>query len=127
MAVYGLTLLSFCYFVGVFLGDLLGKVLGVNSNVGGVGIAMLLLILLSEYLLKEDKLSQKAQDGIGFWSSMYIPVVVAMTAQQNVVAALSGGISAILAGVIAVLVAFILIKPITAIGAGKGKDKKVEV
>src|SRR5690554_257219 len=100
MAVYGLTLLSFCMFVGVWLGDLLGKIVGVNSNVGGVGFAMLFLILISDKLLNENKLSAEAQKGIGFWSSMYIPIVVAMSAGQNVVAAVSGGLAAILAGFI---------------------------
>ena len=33
--------------VGSLLGDILGKLIGVQANVGGVGIAMLLLIFLS--------------------------------------------------------------------------------
>jgi malonate transporter MadL subunit len=35
--------------------------------------------------------------GVGFWGAMYIPVVVAMAASQNVVAALRGGPVALLA------------------------------
>ncbi len=116
MVIYGLLLLSGCMYVGVLIGDILGKLTGVNSNVGGVGIAMLILILLSDYLLERDMLSGKAQAGIQFWSMMYIPVVVAMTASQNVVSALSGGPMAILAGVIAVAVAFAFIPMISKIG-----------
>ena len=47
MVIYGVALLSFCMLVGVFVGDILGKLIGVQANVGGVGIAMLLLIFLS--------------------------------------------------------------------------------
>ena len=86
-------------FVGMFFGDVLGVVTGVDSNVGGVGFAMLLLILASDWMLKKGKMSEKAQSGIQFWSAMYIPVVVAMTACQNVVAALSAGPMALVAGV----------------------------
>ncbi len=41
MAIYGVMLLSVCMFVGVLLGDILGVAVGVNSNIGGVGFAML--------------------------------------------------------------------------------------
>jgi len=116
MAIYGLTLLSFCFFAGTYIGDLLGKVLGVNSNVGGVGIAMLLLILISDKLMTENKLSKAAQQGVLFWSAMYIPVVVAMTAIQNVVSAVSGGPMAILAGVLAVAASFVFVKVLDKIG-----------
>ena len=44
-----------------------------------------------------------------FWSAMYIPVVVAMAAKQNVIAAISGGPVAILAGFCAVVLSFIMI------------------
>jgi len=127
VAIYGLALLSFCMLVGVYLGDILGKIVGVQANVGGVGFAMLFLILISDYLLKNNKLSKKAQEGIGFWSAMYIPIVVAMTARQNVVAAVKGGFAAILAGVIAVVVAFALVPVISKIGRGLDKEKSINM
>lgn len=123
MAIYGVAILSFCMFVGVLLGDILGVVLKVKANVGGVGFAMLLLVLIVEYLIKKGMLSPKAQEGIGFWSAMYIPIVVAMAAQQDVVAAVKGGPAAILAGLIAVVVAFLLVPVISKIG--KSSDKKI--
>ena len=43
MTIFGVALLAFCTLVGVFVGDLLGIVLGVKANVGGVGLAMMLL------------------------------------------------------------------------------------
>ena len=48
MVIYGVALLSFCMHTGVFVGDFLGDLIGVKANVGGVGIAMLLLIFLSD-------------------------------------------------------------------------------
>lgn len=124
MAIYGVALLSFCMFVGVFTGDLLGISLGVKANVGGVGFAMLLLILITEYCSKNNLLSEKSQAGIAFWSSMYIPIVVAMTAKQNVVAAIKGGPLAILAGVVAVSVAFAFIPIINKIGVSSKSESK---
>ena len=44
MVIYGVGLLAACMLAGVILGDLLGQLIGVQANVGGVGIAMLLLI-----------------------------------------------------------------------------------
>lgn len=116
MALYGLVLLSACMFIGVLVGDLLGVAVGVDANVGGVGFAMLLLIVVSDYLLEHELLSDKAQSGIEFWGMLYIPVVVAMTANQNVVAAISGGPMAILAGVVSVIVAFAFIPILNKIG-----------
>jgi hypothetical protein len=37
MTIFGVALLALCTLVGVFVGDLLGIVLGVKANVGGVG------------------------------------------------------------------------------------------
>ena len=44
MIIYGVALLAICTLAGVIMGDMLGVLLGVKSNVGGVGIAMILLI-----------------------------------------------------------------------------------
>jgi hypothetical protein len=44
MIIYGVAFLAICTLTGIFIGELLGKLLGVPANVGGVGIAMLLLI-----------------------------------------------------------------------------------
>lgn len=109
MAIYGVALLATCYIVGIFLGDVFGGLVGVKANVGGVGFAMLFLILLSNKGIDEGWLDSKAQSGIAFWSAMYIPIVVAMSSIQNVVAALKGGPLAIGGGVVGVAVAFALI------------------
>jgi len=117
MVIYGVALLAFCTLCGVFLGDILGALLGVQANVGGVGIAMLLLIILSSMSSKKLHLGIDTKSGIGFWSAMYIPIVVAMAARQNVVAALSSGWVAIVAGVAAVALSFALIPLFARIGS----------
>ena len=109
MIIYGVALLSLCTLAGLFIGEILGVMLGVPANVGGVGIAMLLLIFVGSYLGKRGLLSAKTEQGVEFWSAVYIPIVVAMAAQQNVLGALSGGPAAILAGIAAVAVAFALV------------------
>ena len=121
MVIYGVALLSFCMLVGVFVGDLLGETMGVQANVGGVGIAMLLLLVLSNLGSREAALSPITEKGIGFWSAMYIPIVVAMAARQNVFAALSGGWMAIVAGVAAVTASFAMIPLLARLGRG-GQD-----
>ncbi|MGU3667410.1 malonate transporter subunit MadL [Methylobacterium sp. A49B] len=91
MIVLGVALLAACTLIGVYLGDLLGLLLGVKANVGGVGIAMILLIAARLWLSRRGRLTKGVQFGVEFWAGMYIPIVVAMAAQQNVVAAVSGG------------------------------------
>ena len=98
MVIYGTALLAFCMLVGLVIGQVLGILLGVGKNVGGVGIAMLLLIVLSDWLRRRDRLPMPTQQGVLFWSSIYIPIVVAMAASQNVIKAASGGWLAFLAG-----------------------------
>jgi len=116
MIIYGVALLSLCTLMGLFLGDLLGVLLGIPANVGGVGIAMILLIFGGSYLVKKRPLHPKTEQGIEFWSAIYIPIVVAMAAQQNVYGALSGGPTAILAGTLAVVLSFMLVPVLTKLG-----------
>jgi malonate transporter MadL subunit len=117
MVVYGVALLSLCLLLGTYLGNVLGYLMGIDANVGGVGIAMLLLIILSNLSSKKFAMKPMTESGIHFWSAMYIPIVVAMAAKQNVVAALSSGWLAVIAGVAAVLVSFALVPVITRIGS----------
>lgn len=109
MLIYGVSFLAGCYMAGQLLGEILGALLGVKANIGGVGFAMLLLILSSTWSIQKGWLKKPEQSGITFWSGMYIPIVVAMSSIQNVIAALSGGIVAILGGLTAVILGFLLI------------------
>jgi len=116
LVIYGVGILAACFLSGIFLGDILGVLIGVQANVGGVGIAMLLLILLSDALVRRGRITPPTRQGVVFWSAIYIPVIVAMAAKQNVVAALKGGPMAFLAGALAVVVCFILVPVIGRIG-----------
>ncbi len=80
MVIYGVALLAFCTLCGVLLGNILGVLLGVKANVGGVGIAMVMLIILSNLSSHKFHLGSLTKSGIGFWSAMYIPIVVAIVA-----------------------------------------------
>jgi malonate transporter MadL subunit len=106
MVIYGVSFLGACYILGQLLGEFLAKWIGVKANVGGVGFAMLFLILANDYFNKRKLFSAEAEKGVLFWSQMYIPVIVAMSATQNVVVALDSGVLAILAGVIPVFMCF---------------------
>ena len=116
MAIYGTALLPICLISGLVAGKLIGMAIGIDANVGGVGIAMLLLILISGRLQSAGVMAKPTQSGVLFWSSIYIPIVVAMAASQNVRAAFSGGTVAIFAGVAVVVVSFAFVPLISRIG-----------
>lgn len=117
MIIYGVALLSTCLVIGMLVGEYLGVLIGVEANVGGVGIAMLLLVLTCNLKQFKPLVEGLSGEGIKFWSAMYIPIVVAMAARQNVVAAVDGGLLALVAGVAAVLVSFALVPVLSKIGS----------
>jgi malonate transporter MadL subunit len=117
MIVYGVAMLSVCLILGMLIGEALGVALNVEANVGGVGIAMLFLVFASNSEKFRTLTQGVAGTGINFWSAMYIPIVVAMAARQNVAAAVDGGLLALLAGVAAVLVSFALVPVLSKIGS----------
>lgn len=110
MIIYGTALLAVCYLLGDFIGKLLGKILGVEANVGGVAIAMILLIIGKELLARKGYLPTSTQFGVLYWAGMYIPIVVAMAAGQNVVAALSGGMVGILVSIAALTLTVLTVR-----------------
>ena len=122
MVIYGVALLAFCMLIGAFVGDLLGDLIGVQANVGGVGVAMLALILLTNLSDCRFRLGNITEKGVSFWSAMYIPIVVAMAAKQNVIAAVSSGWMAILAGVVAVAASFAMIPVLARFGKRSADD-----
>ncbi|MEO5659969.1 MAG: malonate transporter subunit MadL [Polaromonas sp.] len=119
MVIFGVALLSICTLLGLLIGDFLGAAIGVKANVGGVGFAMILLLIVSEHLKNTGRFIQPSSQGVAFWTAMYIPIVVAMAAQQNVLGAIKGGPMAIIAGVLATVVCFALIPVIDRIGRPK--------
>ncbi len=109
MKIYGVGILAACFLIGHIVGDYLGKLFHLTGNLGGVGFAMLILVVGNDYFKKKNLIPTETENGILFWSTMYIPVVVAMSATQNVKAALSGGWVAVLVGIIATIACYLLI------------------
>ena len=116
MTISGVALLAICTLLGNYLGDLLGIALGVKANVGGVGIAMILLIATRIYLIKNKLFSPGLKMGVELWGSLYIPIVVAMAATQNVVAAVKAGPLVLIAGTGSVILCFSAVAIISRIG-----------
>ncbi|WP_044102041.1 malonate transporter subunit MadL [Acinetobacter pittii] len=110
MIIYGTAILAISHLLGDYLGNTLGMVLGVKANVGGVAISMILLILSKELLAKKGYLPQVTQFGVLYWSGMYIPIVVAMSAGQNVVAALSGGMLGLIVSIASLIGTVLVIR-----------------
>lgn len=106
MPIYGTALLAVCHLLGIILGDLLGRALGMSTNVGGVGIAMILLITTRYFLHRSGRLCAASEGGVHYWGAIYIPVVIAMAMQQNMVAAMRGGPVALIAAVGGVMVCY---------------------
>ena len=116
MNIYGVSLLAFCFIFGKIIGTFIGSLIGLSGDIGGVGFSMFLLVFINSYLKKKDINISKSNNGILFWSTMYIPIVVAMSASQNVKAALLGGWLAITVGVLVTFIAFMLVPLISRIG-----------
>jgi malonate transporter MadL subunit len=116
MPIYGTALLALCLLTGLGFGRWLGVFLGVEADIGGVGMAMLLLILGSSELERRGLMKPPTQTGIAFWGQMYVPIVVAMAANQNVRAAVGGGIMAATAGLVGVALCFGLVGLFTRLG-----------
>lgn len=110
MIIYGTAILAICHLLGDYLGNTLGMLLGVKANVGGVAISMILLILSKELLARKGYLPQVTQFGVLYWSGMYIPIVVTMSAGQNVVAALSGGMLGLIVSIASLIGTVLVIR-----------------
>ena len=106
MTISGVALLAFCTLLGAWLGDLLGAALHVKANVGGVGLAMIMLIGARIWLVRRGLLNSGVKLGVQFWAALYIPIVVAMAATQNVVAAVESGPMVAAAAIGSVVVCF---------------------
>ena len=122
MKIYGVALLAFCFLIGKLIGNYLGILIGLKSDVGGVGFAMLFLMLSYTYFKKKDLVKEMTAQGILFWSSMYLPIIVAMAATQNVKAAISQGPIAGVIGVVVTITGFLLVPLISKIGQSKNKN-----
>ena len=107
--IYGVAVLAACTILGKIAGSILGFELGTGSDLGGVGFGMLLLLYVTNSKRFEPIRTETFSRAINFCRSLFIPVVVAMTASQDVAGAMSCGAVAILSGLIPVLVAFVVL------------------
>ena len=119
MKIYGVALLAFCFLIGKLIGNYLGVLIGLKNDVGGVGFAMLLLMISYSYFKKKYVVKEMTTQGILFWSSMYLPIIIAMAATQNVKAAISQGPVAVIIGVVVTMTGFLLVPLISKIGQSK--------
>jgi malonate transporter MadL subunit len=122
MKIYGVAVLSACFLVGQLVGELTGYAVGIKGNIGGVGIGMILLIFCGDWMKKKNFIKEDTNRGVLFWSAMYIPVVIAMSATQNVKAALSGGWVAVAVGVIGTLICLLLVPVISSFSSHTKPD-----
>ena len=123
MTIYGVGILAACFLAGQLLGETLGRIIGIDANIGGVAFAMILLILTNDKLSSKNLLPLATQQGVLFWTAMYIPVIVAMSATQNVTAAFSGGFMAIVAGTIPTAAMFFIVPLLARIHGSKAKKQ----
>ena len=111
MVIYGIALVSFCIIIGEFVGLSLGHLIGLNIDVGGIGIAMILLIIVSNILTQKGyHFHELTESGIKIWSALYIPIFFAMTSKLNVYMAVNSGFIPIIIAIVTVFLMFILVK-----------------
>jgi malonate transporter MadL subunit len=109
MVIFGTALLAACYLTGIWAGEAIAALIGVKANVGGVGIAMIFLIAAQHFLKKKGLFPPETERGVTFWAMMYIPVVVAMAATQNVLVAIRGGPIALISAAGSFLLCFAVV------------------
>ena len=74
--IYGVAILAACMFAGGFIGNLLGLLIGLNSDVGGVGFAMIFLLIVTNSEKISSKLPKGTLEGLNFWKNMFIPIIM---------------------------------------------------
>ena len=107
--IHSLVTLALCMLLGKYIGTCFGTLVGIGSDVGGVGFAILLLLFVGNSKLFPFTKKKDFIDGMTFWKKMYIPVVVAMAASQNVYRMLTSGMVAIIGGIASVAFPFLLL------------------
>ena len=80
-----------------------------STQLQNTGLALLVIAYVLIATRKYVNLGNISEKGITFWSSIYIPIVVAMAAKQNVIGALDGGLMALIAGIVVVSISFLFV------------------
>jgi malonate transporter MadL subunit len=123
--VWGTVLLAACVLLGRSLGFFLSQWLGIDGDIGGVGFAMVALMLGIAGIQRRGLATPAFEVGVGYWAGMYIPIVVAMAATQNVWGATRGGGVAVAAGACAVLAGFAAV-PLLTRGSASGGYRPID-
>lgn len=126
MKIYGVAILATCFLAGQFIGTVLGYWMDIPGSMGGVAFAMFFLIIFNEQIKKKGYFEVQTESGIMFWNAMYIPIVIAMSATQNVKVALSGGWVAIAVGILATGLCLFLVPLVAKIGLSKKRTETSE-
>ncbi len=53
MKIYGVALLACCFLLGKLMGNMLGVLIHFDGDIGGVGFAMIMLMVSSGYMKKK--------------------------------------------------------------------------
>lgn len=69
-SIYGTGLPSLCLLAGLMAGRMIGAALGVDADVGGVGIAMILPVFGSDTLRSRGLMKAPTEGGIAFRGQM---------------------------------------------------------
>lgn len=77
---------------------------------------MIILILGYNYFKKKDLIKVFFINGIFFWSSMYLSVIVVMVVIFNVYVVFLGGMVVVLVGLIVIIVGFFFVLVLLKIG-----------
>ena len=107
--IYSLLTLALCMLLGKYIGTCFGSLVGIGADVGGVGFAILLLLFVNNSKWFPFAKRQDFIQGMNLWKKMYMPVVVAMAASQNVYRMLTSGMVAIVGGAAVVAFPFLLL------------------
>lgn len=121
--IYGVATLAACMLLGSLMGSVFGDLIGAGTEIGSVGFSILLLTLITNSKLPFVQKPAFVQ-GVSFWKAMFIPAVIAMTATQDVVHMLSSSVVAIVAGVAAVSVSYLVLYGLHKLDEKKGGAEK---
>ena len=107
MVIYGIAL-RYLHFDRINCREVAWRTFGIDANVGGIGIAMFLLMILSNYQNFKLSIGDISESGITLESNLYTNSGC-YAAKQNVVGALDGGFMALVAGIVVVSISFLFI------------------
>lgn len=120
MPIYGTALLSLCLLTGLTVGRLIGAALGVDADIGGVGIAMILLIVGCDALQRRGPM--KAPTERHRFGARCICPSWSRWQRARMCSEHFRAVMAIVAGLAAVAASFVLVAVLAKSGSKEEKD-----